>query len=110
MKFYDTSKPLYLEMDVSGMGLGACLLQIRESMNCGHDEVLDNATLCLIAFACKSLSSMQWWYSNIEREALGILHGLEIFHPYCFTKEVHVITDHKLFVAMISKDVVTLSQ
>ena len=36
--------------------------------------------------------------------------GLEKFPHYCFVKEVHVITDHKPLVAMISKDVVMLPQ
>ena len=39
----------------------------------------------------------------------GILHGLEKFHHFCFAKEVYVIIDHKPLVAMVSKDVATLS-
>ena len=49
-------------------------------------------------------------YSNIEHEALGILHGLEKFHHYCFGREVLIITDHKPLVSMFKKDVATLSQ
>ena len=33
-----------------------------------------------------------------------------MFHYYCFAKEVYIITDHKLLVAMISKDVAMLLQ
>ena len=51
MKFYDVLKALYLEIDASGIGLGASLLQMTEGINCGCDEVADNVTLCLIAFA-----------------------------------------------------------
>ena len=43
IKFYDTLKPLYLEMDASGIDLGAGLLQVRKGMTCGHDKVPDNA-------------------------------------------------------------------
>ena len=39
MKFYDTSKQLYLETNVSGVDLGAGLLQMQEGMNCVHDKV-----------------------------------------------------------------------
>ena len=53
MKFYDMSKPLYLETDASGISLTAGLLQVRERMNCGHDKMPDNVTLCPIAFARK---------------------------------------------------------
>ena len=49
-------------------------------------------------------------YSNIECEVLGILHGLEKFHHYCFGREVLVITDHKTLVSMFKKDVATLLQ
>ena len=59
LKFYDTSKPLYLDIDASGIGLGASLLQMRKDMNCWFDKVTDNATLCPIAFASKSLSSVE---------------------------------------------------
>ena len=73
------------------------------------DKIPNNATVCLIAFASKSLSSTEWQYSNIEQEALGILHWPNKIHHYCFAKELCVITDHKPLVAMANKDVVTLS-
>ena len=47
-------------------------------------------------------------YSNIEREALGILYGLEKVHHYCFVREVSVKTDHKPLVAIFKKDVAML--
>ena len=62
------------------------------------------------AFDSNRLSSIEQWYSNIEREALGILHGLEKFHHYFFAHEVHVTTHHKPLVAIMGKDVATLSQ
>ena len=79
-------------------------------MVCQKGIASDNITLHPIAFASKSLTSAEQRYSNIEHEALGILHGLEKFHHYCFGREVLIITDHKLLVAMFRKDVVTLSQ
>ena len=41
--------------------------------------------------------------SNIEREGLGIQHGLEKFHHYSFTHEVGVIADHKPLGAIFKK-------
>ena len=110
MKFYDDTKPLYLETDASGIGLGAALLQLRDNMNCPKDTAPDNTILCPIAFASKSLTEAEQRYSNIECKALGILHGLAKFHHNCFGKEVLVITDHKLLVSIFRKDIATLSQ
>ena len=110
MKFYDDNKPLYLETDTSGIGLWAALLQLRDNTTWQTHMVPDNTILCPIAFASKSLMGTKHRYSNIKCEALGILHGLEKFHHYCFGREVHMITDHKLLVSMFKKDVATLSQ
>ena len=110
MKFYDDTKLLYLETDVSGVGLGAALLQLHSNTAYKRDVVPGNASLRPIAFPSKSLTGVEQRYSNIEWEVLGILHGLEKFHHYCFGREVLIITNHKPLVAMFKKDVATLSQ
>ena len=110
MKFNDDTKPLYLETDVSGVGLGAALLQLHEGTMCQKDIVPDNAILHPITFAGKGLTGAEHRYSNIEREALSILHGLKKYHHYCFAREVHIITNHKPLVAIFKKDVATLLQ
>ena len=79
MKFYDDSKPLYLETYASGVGLGTGLLQTHEGTTCQKDTVPDNTILYIIALASKSLTGAECRYSNIEREALGILHRLKKF-------------------------------
>ena len=61
-------------------------------------------------FTCKSLTGAESRYSNIEHEALGIIHGLEKFHHYCFGRNVIIFTDHKPLIAIFKKDVATLSQ
>ena len=108
MKFCDALKTLYKEMGASGVSLGAGLLQEREGMNCEHDKTPDNMTLCPTVFANTSLSSAEQWNSNTEWEALGILHGLETFHHYCFAKELYVITDNEPLVTVVNEDVAML--
>ena len=76
MKFYNETKLLYIETDVSGIHLGAALLQTKDNMTCHRDEVPDNNILRPIAFASKSLTGEEKGHSIIEREALGILYGL----------------------------------
>ena len=110
MKFYDDAKPLYLEKDESRVGLVTALLQLCNNTVCQKGIAPDNITLHPIAFTSKSLTSMEWRYSNIKCEALGILHGLEKFHHYCFGREVLITTDHKPLVAMFKKDVAALLQ
>ena len=108
MKFYDNTKPLYLETYASRVCLGAALLQTQEGTTCQKDLVPDNTILHPIAFTSKSLMDAGCRYSNIGREKLGILHGLEKFLHYCFVREVYVITNHKPLVSIFKKDVATL--
>ena len=86
MKFYGVTKPLYLEIDASGDGLGAALLQLHDNTTCQKDMVPDNTILHPIAFASKSLTGAEQRYINIKREALGILHSLEKLHHYCLAE------------------------
>ena len=87
--------------DASSNGPGAGLIQVRECMNYGCDEAPGNMTICLIAFASKSLLSMEWLYSKIMLEAFGILHGLKKFNHYCFTDKVYVMADYKPLVVLV---------
>ena len=79
LQFYDSTKPLTLQVDASTRGLGAALLQEKGP----------------VAFASKALTETEYRYSNIEREMLGIVFGLERFHHYVFGRSVLVETDHK---------------
>ena len=74
-------------------------------MVCQGGVAPQNITLWHIAFTSKSA---EWRFSNIGCEVLGILHGLEKFHHYCFGWEMLIITDHKPLVEMFIKDVATL--
>ena len=59
MKFYNNTKPLYLETDASRIGLGAALLQMHKGTTCQKDVAPDNTTLCPIAFASKGLTGAE---------------------------------------------------
>ena len=110
MKFYDETKPLCIETDASGVGLGATLLQTRDNMICQGDEVPGNSILKPTAFTSKSLIGVEKRHSNAEREAQGIMYGLEKSHHHCFAMKVSIITDHKPLITIFKKDVATLSQ
>ena len=103
MKFYSENKEPFLETDVSGVGLGAALLQLRDNTAWQQGTAPDNTMLWPIAFASKSLTGAESRYSNRECKALGIIHGLEKCHHYCFGRNIIIITDHKLLVAIFKK-------
>ena len=89
LELYDTAKndenkPVYLEIDVSGVGLGTKLFQIREGMTCPRNRTPNNSILHIITLASKSLSNAEMQYSSIEREVTGILHGLQKNPPLLF--------------------------
>ena len=99
---YDKDKPVFIEVDASGQGLGAVLLQ----GNILEDELLASPQtegrylsfrnrLKPIAFASKSLSDAETRYSNIEREILGVVWAVEHFHHYTFANKINIISDHK---------------
>ena len=91
MKFYDDTKPLYLEAAASRVGLGASLLQMHDGTTCQKEIAPDNTIFCSIVFASKSVTGAEYRYNNMKRDALGILHGLKKFHHYCFAREVLII-------------------
>ena len=111
MKFYVETRPLYIETDVLGIGLGAALLQTGSCTSCSRYEEPDTSISRPIAFVSKGLSSAEKRYSNIERETLVILYNVQKLHPYCFARDVSIITYHKPLVARsLKKNTGTLSQ
>ena len=81
VEFCKEKEPLYLKTNVSGVGLGAGLLQVLESLRFPQDEALDSTVLQSVAFARRSLTNKETMYGNIEREALGKVHRLEKILP-----------------------------
>ena len=80
LHYYNPRKSLFIETDTSKVGLGAVLLQMDDKEHV-YEEYLTDDTLPKtfqfqpVAYASKSLTSTEQNYSNIEREALCILHS-----------------------------------
>ncbi len=81
----DFSRPFKLEVDASGTGAGAVLLQV-------DDHGIDHP-LC---FFSKKFNRHQCNYSTIEKEALALLLALQQFEIYVgsSSQPVEVFTDH----------------
>ena len=74
IKFYNKTKPLYLETDASGVRLRADLLQTRSGRSCPRDKAPANIILKSITPVSKSLLCTEKRYINIEIEAIGKLY------------------------------------
>ena len=91
--YFDPTKPIVVQTDASGQGLGAVLL-------------LNKAP---VVFASRSLTETEKRYSQIEREMLGIVFGLTKFKSYLFGTKFSLMTDHKPIVQLFSKPIDSLS-
>ena len=68
LQYFDTHKPVIIQVDASQKGLGAALLQDG----------------CPVTFASKALTPTEQHYANIECEMLACVFGAEQFHTYVF--------------------------
>ncbi len=79
----DLKTPTILQCNASTHGLGAWIRQIDHE---GNEKI--------IGMASRSLTPTETRYSNLEREYLAVLFGLERFEYYLLGREVIVETDH----------------
>ena len=79
LTYYDRSKPVVVQTDMSEYGLSAALLQGGQP----------------IAFASKTLTDVETCYMNTERESFLVCFGLEKFHTYIYGRHVIIENDHK---------------
>ena len=84
LMYFDTSKPITLQVDASQVGLGGVLLQ-EDSQ--GRTRP--------VAYASKALTPCETRYANIEREMLAVAWGCIKFHHYLYGRKFVCQTDHK---------------
>ena len=93
LAYFDKNKEHIIQTDASKTGLGAVLLQEGQP----------------VVYASRTLTDTECRYSNIERELLGVVFGLERLHHYTFGKPITVETDHQLLTSIWKKTIVTSS-
>lgn len=89
LAYFDPEKAVTLIVDAAPHGLGAILTQASE----GDTKV--------IAYGSRTLSPVEARYSQIEREMLAVVWGIEHFHIYLYGTKFHLLTDHKPLVSII---------
>ena len=89
MTYFDKDKGHIIQTDASKTELGAVLLQEGQP----------------IVYASKTLTETQKRYSNIERELLGVVFGLERLHHYTFGSQITVETNHQPLTSIWKKTI-----
>ena len=93
LAYFDKNKDHIIQTDASKTGLGAVLLQEEQP----------------VVYASRTLTDTEHRYSNIERELLGVVFGLERLHHYTFGKPITVETDHQPLTSIWKKTIATSS-
>lgn len=87
---YDEKRKLILAYDASPYGVGAV---ISHAMDDGEERPS--------AFASRTLTKSERNYSQIDKEAMGIVFGVRKFHKYLYGRMFHLLTDHKPLVTIL---------
>lgn len=84
---FDPKEDVTLSVDASQYGLGATLVQNNRP----------------VAYGSASLTETQQRYSQIEKELLAIVFGLEHFNYYTYGRKLMVETDHRPLIGLSAK-------
>lgn len=87
LTLFNSNDKVTLSVDASKYGLGATLLQ--------NDRP--------VAYGSASLTDTQQRYSQIEKELLAIVYGLEHFNYYTYGRHLTVETDHRPLIGLKEK-------
>jgi len=79
--YFDPDADTEITVDASPVGLGAILTQTNPGTGNKH----------VVAYASRSLTTVEKRYSQTVRKALTLIWGCEYFHLYIYGKPVFVV-------------------
>lgn len=85
MSYFSPQKKTQVLVDASPVGLGAILTQEGR----------------IVCYASRALTETEQRYSQIDREMLAVVFGVEHFHLYLYGAPFSVITDHKPLLGIV---------
>jgi len=86
---FDPTLPIGISCDASEVGLGVVLFHRYQD---GSERPIANVS--------KTLTETQRHYSQIQKEALAIVFGLNKFHQFLYGRKFILVTDHKPLLAL----------
>ncbi|XP_049524460.1 uncharacterized protein K02A2.6-like [Dermacentor silvarum] len=90
---FDPDKPVGLTVDASPYGVGAVLAHRDKD---GQERP--------VSFASRRLLAAEQRYSQLDKEGLALMFGVERFHQYLWGREFEAITDHKPLLGLLGPD------
>ena len=99
LKIFNPNLQTRLKIDASSEGLGALLEQ--------NHRTLTYPKCYPVGFASRSLWDYEKRYTQIEKETLSVVFGVEKFHKYLYRRKFTVINDHQPLKSIFSKSIVS---
>ncbi|KAM7307306.1 uncharacterized protein ISCGN_010942 [Ixodes scapularis] len=90
---FDSAKPVVLTVDVSPYGVGAVLSHRGQD---GQERP--------VVFASSRLHAAEQLYSQLDKEGLALMFGIERSHQYLWGRKLKAVTDHKPLLGLLGPD------